>query len=80
MYERQRDVLFIVRVQSLINFRICSILLDRVKPSIQTMELHWFSNCPTGEVCVITMQHRSVAVGPGKFKIDTSQKKALTKL
>lgn len=60
--------------------------VDGVKPSIQTMELQWFSICPTGEVCVlqvtmqcvITMQHRPVAVRPGKFRIDTRQKKTLT--
>lgn len=60
--------------------------VDEVKPSIQTMELQWFSICHTGEACVlpvtmqcvITMQHRRVAVRPGKFRIDTRQKKTLT--
>lgn len=73
---------------SALEYKVLLILeyVDGVKPSIQTMELQWFSICPTGEVCVlpvtmhcvITMQHRPVAVRPGKFRIDTTQKKTLT--
>lgn len=53
---------------SALEYKVLLILeyVDGVKPSIQTMELQWFSICPTGEVCVIpvtmhcviTMQHR----------------------
>lgn len=48
--------------------------VDEVKPSIQTMELQWFSICPTGEVCVlpVTMHcnnHATQTCGSKTWKI-----------